>query len=90
MVDADFEGTMVCDGVRSTRPAREVVDFPRHLFLIMDDEGKENHCLDCSERTGGSVVVWDTHEQKVPRELAGGFSAYLEDVVNRVLERKGF
>lgn len=81
----DFENPMLCDGVRATLNSRKVSGLPHHLYLLVDEEGDEFHCLDYNH---GTVVNWSPYHRSVTGVLADTFMAYLEERVGRELKRK--
>ncbi|WP_034341759.1 SMI1/KNR4 family protein [Deinococcus misasensis] len=83
--NADFENPMVCDGVRATLSSRKLSNLPHHLYLLVNEEGDEIHCIDCEN---GQVINWSPYHRAATEVLSANFTDYLESRVRREIARK--
>jgi hypothetical protein len=87
VIDTNFTGSSVPNGVWYTLSERREASLSRDLIVIGNDGTGNLLCLDCSKAAAPVVVVEPGGSTENPPQIAPGFGAYLLDAVTAELEQ---
>ncbi|HEY0064149.1 MAG TPA: SMI1/KNR4 family protein [Telluria sp.] len=80
LIDSEFVHSGIPDAAWYTQKLRQDVALPKHLVILVDNDGDEYYCLDTStfdSRGECPVVVWDCPSAAVSRIKGDNFAEFL-------------